>query len=293
MKKIAQGTFIVFILLTYSIVMAGQITDSSLKKIIELSGINKQVADYPASIIAVVEQTKKQGLFISDVEFNKIKKSINTSFNPSLILTAINKKVKNNMSDVEAKHLLIWYESDEGRIITEAEEKASEPGAYNEMIKDAKSLLSNDTMIKIANRIDELVKTTDFAMKLQHMAGMASFFAISEAKNSDTQLTIDSYNTQMADQERMIRQKLKQLIILSYAYCYKGIDPKIIEKYLQFLERQDTQKFHVVVLEAMENVFNDSFNTMMESLNPAIERNNKEVNNRIHTDPKHDAVLAQ
>ena len=242
MRKIVQGTVIVFILLAYGIAMAGQITDFSLKRIMDLSGINKQVADYPASIIAVVEQSRKQGLSISDVEFDEIKKSISDSFNPSLILKAINTKVKKNMTEVEAKHLLRWYESDEGRIITEAEKKASKPEAYNEMIEDAQSLLSNNTMIKIANKIDTLVKSTDFAMRLQHMAGMASFFAISKAKNPDAQLTTDSYNTQVADQEKMIRKNIKQLVILSYVYCYKDIDQKILEKYILFQKIQMHKK---------------------------------------------------
>ena len=67
MKKILKFLILSAITLTFNTAFAEEITQASLDKIMALSGLNKQVAEYPGAIIAGVEQaSSQQGTVIPD-----------------------------------------------------------------------------------------------------------------------------------------------------------------------------------------------------------------------------------
>ena len=290
MKKLAQGSFVIAIVFLSSIVLAGNITDTSFNKLMALSGINKEIAELPGMIIAGIEQAKQQGAPISDAAFGEMQEPMKSVFRPSEILNIIGKEIRNNISESEAKDLLAWYESDLGRVITKAEENASTPAAYQEMIKKAQSLLADEQGVNIAKRIDMLLNATDMAMQLQENAGIAVSSVISTIMNPSQSINIEDFKTQMFAQEQQSRKKIEQLVILFFVYSYKDINKANIEKYIKFLERPNTKKFNNSVAKGMEYAFNHSIDTMAKSLADAFKKNNKKVNKANSDDAKNRAA---
>ncbi len=270
MKKLIQRVSLLIVLLIPSTVLAGtitgNITENSLDKLMVLSGLNKQVAEYHGMVWAGFEQARQQAPGISDAELVEIRKSIEDAFQPSKILSTISIEIKNNISESKANDLLAWYESNLGKKITKAEEDASTPVAYQEMIRDAQLLLADEKRVKLVKKIDNLLNATDMTMQLQENTAIAIFTAISTAMNPGQPVNVNAFKAQLSAQEQQMRANAEQLVIVSYVYTYKDIEITSIEKYIQFLERSNTRKFNDSIIIGMKYALNQSINEMANSL---------------------------
>jgi len=266
MKKVVQGVSILIIIFATSVIWSGEINSDSFKRLMALSGIPKQVAEFPGLIRAGLEQARQQGSPIPNVEFDEVMMSIEGAFQPSEILTTIGVEAKNSISESEAKDLLSWYESDLGRRITKAEENASTPAAYKEMIREARSLLADKKRVEIAKKLDGLVNVTDIAMQLQEDVGIAVFIAISKIMNPDQPVNIEPFLVKMFAQEHQTRANIQQLVIVSYVYSYKDIDIGSLEKYVEFNERPNTRHFNDSVIKGLKYALNNSIDKMATSM---------------------------
>jgi len=278
MKKFLKDSSLLIMLFVTSIVWAGDITDPSLEKLLALSGLNKQIAELPGLVLAGMEQARRQGFSISDAEFGEMQEPIKGAFRPSEILSTIGIEIKNNISESEAIDLLAWYESDLGRMITKAEENASTPAAYQEMIREAQTLLADEKRVNIAKHVDRLMNSTDMAMQVQEKTGIAVFSAVFTVMNPGQPINIEAFKDQMSAQEHQLRKNIEQLVILSLVYSYKDIDDAYIEKYIKFLERTNTKKFNESIINSMMNALNQSIDTMAKSLAVVFKKYNEKVN---------------
>ena len=136
MNKIIQSGTLLLTLLISNITWAGSLNDNSLSQLMALSGLNKQAAQIPGLIKVGVAQARQQGAAIPDAEFAEVQKSIGSAFSTSEFLSTLGDEIKNNVSEEDAKDLFTWYKSSLGRRITQAEENASTPAAYQKMIQE-------------------------------------------------------------------------------------------------------------------------------------------------------------
>lgn len=283
-KGLQRAALLLIIMFIPSLVWAGDIAGDSTAKLMALSGLNKQVGEFPGMVRAGMEQANRQGSPMPDAEFKEMQKSIEDSFQPSEILSTIAKEIKKNISDSEAQDLLAWYESDLGKRITKAEEDASTPAAYQEMIREAQSLLANENRVNQAKMIDNLVNATDMTMQLQENTGVAVLTAISMVMKQEQQVNIDAFKAQMSAREQQIRAQLEQYVVVTFLYCYKDIDTASIDKYINFLERSNTRKFNDSVIKGMKSALNKSVDKMAKSLAVVFKKYNEKVNNRLDDD---------
>lgn len=266
MKKVAQVVLMLVIIFATSIVWSGEISSDSLNRLMTLSGLRKQVAEFPGMFRAGMEQAQQQGSQIPDAEFDEMIKSINGAFQPSEILNTIGIEVKKSISESEARDLIAWYESDLGREITKAEEDASTPDAYQEMISEAQSLLADEKRVELAKKLESLINNVDMTMCLQEEVGIAVFTAISKVVNPNQPVPIEAFKSQTLAQEQQMRANIEQLIILSIVYSHKNIDIDNLEKYIKFNGRPHTKHFNDSVIKGMKYALSKSINKMATSL---------------------------
>ncbi len=177
MKGIFKLLFSVFLLCLASLSYA-EVPDEILNKVIELSGITKQVNQFPELIKSGMDQARQQGTPVSDEDHGAMLLFVDQSVVPADMVAKIRASLKESLSDHEAKQLLAWYETELGREITEAEEKASTPAAYQEMMQSAESLMQDLDRLEYAMRIDMELGLTRMTMDLQEQTGIAVYSAI-------------------------------------------------------------------------------------------------------------------
>ena len=273
MNKVIQSGLVLAVLFISNVVSAGTISESSLNKLMVSSGLNKQIAQFPAMVGVGMVQARQQGAAIPDAEFSEIQKSIAGAFQLSAILKMIGKEIKNNVSESDAKQLLTWYKSSLGKKITKAEEDSSTPAAYQEMVKQAQPLFSKTKRVQLAKEIDSLINATDMTMQLQENTGVAVFTAISSAMNPGKPVNIKPYMDQLSAQKPQMRANIEQLVVLTYIYSYKDIDIASIKKYITFLKRTNTKKFNDSVIKGMVSGLNQSIDKMANSLAKTFKKN--------------------
>ena len=99
-----------------------QVSDDSINKLMDLSGLTIQIGQFPELVKVGMEQAKQHGTQIPEVEYNAILLSIEKSLLPTEILAEIRGELKKSISESQANEMLVWYESDLGKKITLAEE---------------------------------------------------------------------------------------------------------------------------------------------------------------------------
>ncbi len=266
MKKMIQRSSVLAMLVMSGFAMASGVTNNSLSQLMNLSGINKQVANIPAGITAGMQQSRKQGSPLTDEQFSKIEKIMTKAFQPSDISNTISSKVKSELTEAEAQELLSWYKSDLGKKVTKAEEKGSDPAAVQEMINQANTLMADKERVKYAKRIDQLVKATDLTVEFQKSTATAIFTSLSKAINPGQPVDMKAFEARLTEAEPKMRQQVEQMITLSYVYNYKELSASEMNKYIDFLQRPSTKKFNDTTISGMKKALQDSANTMGASL---------------------------
>lgn len=228
-----------------------EISDESMNKVLDLSGVTMQVNQFPGLIKVGMEQEKQQGAPIPDVEYNLMITSVDKSILPSTIIEEIKNSLKLSISEEEAKKLLAWYESDLGKEITKAEESASTPDAYQQMMQSAPALLENSERVEFAKRFDALLGVTDMNMDLQEYSGIAIYTAIMTMMQPEVPVNIEPFKAQMDAASAQRRTAIEQMVRVSYVYSYQNIETGKLNKYEAFLTEPTSRKFYKTVVEGM------------------------------------------
>lgn len=258
MIKYQYKLFLVTIFFFVASLSHAEVSDESINKLLDLSGLSMQVEQFPGLIKAGMEQAKKQGTPIPNAEYSSMVKSANESILPSEIIGGIRVSLKKSINEKEAQKLLAWYESDLGKEITQAEESASTPEAYQQMMQSAQSLLDNSERVEFANRLDVLLGATDMTMDIQKYSGIAVYSAIFTAMQPDTPLNIEPFKAQMDAANAKTRAAIKQMITISFVYSYKNIESENLKKYEMFLNDATTMKFNKTIMDSMSRELESS-----------------------------------
>ncbi|MBN2441591.1 MAG: hypothetical protein JXJ04_09590 [Spirochaetales bacterium] len=266
MKKVMQIALLLIMFFFTTVVLSGEIDEDPLKKLFAISGIDKQIAEIPGMIQMEIEGVTRQGSPIPDNGYEKLLGVIGSTFQVTEILSTISTEVKKNITEPAINKLLLWYESDSGRMLTQAEENAATPQGYQEMTDSAESLLADEKRVKFAKKLDNLIKATDMAMQIHENTTAAVFMAISTVLNPSQELNMKDFKAEMSAQAVQLRTDIEQITILSFVYSYKDIEMTILEKYYKFLEQPDTRKFNESVMNGIKTAFNQSIEKMVHSL---------------------------
>jgi hypothetical protein len=234
------------------------VSDESINKLLDLSGLTMQVDQFPDLIKAGMEQAKQQGTPIPDSEYRSMVKSADESILPSEIIAGIRVSLKKSINEKEAQKLLAWYESNLGKEITHAEESASTPEAYQQMMHSAQSLLANSERVEFANRLDVLLGATDMTMGIQEHTSIAVYSAIMTAMQPDTPLNLEPFKAQMDAASVQTRAAVKQMVTISFVYSYENIETNNLKQYETFLNDVTTMKFNKTIMDSMNRELESS-----------------------------------
>lgn len=233
-------------------------SDESLNELLDLSGLTMQVNQFPLLIKAGMAQAKQQGTNIPEELYSSLVSSVDATIVPTVIIEEIRVSLRESVSEKEAQKLLTWYKSDLGKEITLAEEGASTPEAYQDMMKTAQELMTDEERVAFAKRVDNLLGATDMAMGIQEHSSIAVYSAIMTAMNPDAPLNIEPYKAQINSARAQMRTAMEKMLIVSLIYSYKNIETEKLTKYEAYLSDETTMKFNKVIMSSMNGGFESS-----------------------------------
>ncbi|WP_299126270.1 DUF2059 domain-containing protein [uncultured Alcanivorax sp.] len=262
--RIVRLFFAVFLGLFSLMCMADQ-RESNIDQLIVLSGLKTQVSSFPGQVKAGVLQAASPG-GIGEAQVSNILESVDNTIMPAVILREIRSSLAASLNDEETATLLKWYESDVGRRVTTAEEAASTPEAYEEMMQNAQMLTENDRRVQMAMRIDELVGATKMGMEMQDSTSVAIYSAMMAAMAPGQPVDIEAYEKEMEKIEPQIREQVQSLVMVSFLYTYQSISDDDMKKYEIFLSRPTSKKFNDSALSGMARGFDEVVNDLAGEL---------------------------
>ncbi len=255
----------VFLLFTCSVTLAEDNT-KNVKRLLDLSGITKQIGEFPSLIKTGMEESRKQGAQIPDSLFQSMLMSVDDSTDTSIMVKGVAKELEGNLSNEEIHHLLSWYESELGKKITILEEKSSTSTAYQEMMQISNSLLADSDRVNFANNLDKLVGATDFSMKLQENTQIAVLSSVFKALNPYKPFDFEALESQMSKHRAEIRARIKKIVIVSFLYTYRSLNKEEIDKYTGFLESAAAKNFNNSALQGIGKEMNKALNQLSKSM---------------------------
>jgi hypothetical protein len=243
-----------------------EVSDKSIDELLDLSGLTMQVNQFPDLIKAGVERAKYEGTPIPDDEYNLLLNSVDDSILSSEIIEGIRSSLKKSIDEKDVKNLFAWYKSELGREITQAEESATTPAAYQQMMQSARSLLANKERIAFANRLDTLLGATDMTMDIQEQSNIAIYSAIMTAMRPNIPLNLEPLKVQMDATREQMYAGIKQMVNISFVYTYQNIEKENLTKYESFLDEPSTMKFNKIIKKGLKRELKVSVSKWAETL---------------------------
>lgn len=262
MKRMIMVAAFLMAAISAGVCSASEISDASLHKLLVLSGVDKQVRQFPPLLRMGMEQARQQLAKqaaaahkkppLTDAYINDLENAATRAFEPDGILQAVTKQIRRSISEEDARKMLVWFNSGTGKRINKAEEDASTPAAYRQMASMAKTLLADKPRVQFARELDELLHLTDTTMRLQENTSAAMYVAFSTANHPDQPVHVEAFRQKLEAALKPMRPKLVQVTILSSVYTYRNIDMASLNKYLAFLKTKRSLRFNDSLTAGME-----------------------------------------
>lgn len=257
---------------------AGEISDASLNKLLQLSGIQAMVSQFPGLLRMRMQQARERDRFthnqpsMSDDDYRELEDTMLTAFKPAGILAAIGKRVRRSVSEAEAEKMLAWYDSDLGKQIGRAEADSSTPAAMRDMMASAQRLLADKPRVLYAVKLDKLLHMTDMSMRFQVNAAVAMFVAFSTKKNTHRPANLKAFKKRLAAGMERQRHRIRRSVIISTVYTYRDIAMKDLERYRAFLQTPAALRLNEALASGMDAGMNAAIDRMARSVEALFKR---------------------
>lgn len=242
---------------------AGEITRASLHKLLVRSGTYQEAVRLPDLVRAVEARVpargpeQAKGAHQKPPQPDEPCRPCENFLKPANTLRAISEQVRRNISEADARTLLVWFDSPLGKRISQAEADALTPRAYQQINASATKLLADKPRVQLAREQDRVQHTTDTLMQTRKTIVMASFVKVLQSMSPGEPLPakeLNAFKAQLAARFQQARPQLERATILGLVYTYRHIGTASLRKYLAFLQTPPAQRFHEDVIAGMEAV---------------------------------------
>lgn len=249
-----------------------RISENSLDKILQGSGLVAQIEQFPELIKAGMEDARGQEGALPEFAYNLILASIDQTILAADILSGIETSLRNNISQGDASQLIKWYESPLGKKVSRLEALAAKPETYDEMAATEEQLLANTKRLESAKRFDDLLNATAMNASIQKHTSIAIFSAVMAARNPNEEVNVAPLKEYLDSIEEQTRQVIKKDILLSFIYSYKDISFEELILYEDFLNTQGAKNFNKAVVKSMQHEIEIAISKWAMSLTSILRR---------------------
>jgi len=234
-----------------------QTPDENIKKVLELSGLNKQIELLPAQIKSGFDQ-EQQGAQrkLTPEEYDRLLKIMMDAYNASDLKQSMVDYFKEHYDHDQISAELKILNSPLSKKMTELEIQASTPEATQEIQKYVEQLKSKPPPPErgaLARKLDQLSGSTDTSVEVlvaMFLANIRVYNAISppEQRIDDDQLK------QMADRMRKeLRKPIEDFTTASILYMYRTVPDTELKEYITLYEGGTAEWFKPLVKGALIN----------------------------------------
>ncbi|NND69497.1 MAG: DUF2059 domain-containing protein [Halioglobus sp.] len=227
-------------------------TDEQFERLLDLSGLTRQVQELPNVLRAGFEQGAMQGSALPREVLDQIGGSVDEHIDPAVILDEIRYAVLKRLNSEDISGLLQWYESDHGQRIVAAEVAGSSAAAMNEMMTLSAELLAMEERVAWAQRLDSLLQLTAMNYAIQSEVGTAVYRALLSAAEPEKEVDLAPFKEQMEAVEADLYDMMQQMVLVNILYVYRDLDLPTLARYEAFLKEPVALMFNTAAAKGMQ-----------------------------------------
>ena len=221
-------------------------TAATVDRLMQASGITKQLESFPDMLKAGINQEQLQQGGENNPISSVITRAVDQSIQPIIIKNNIRNLLEKNMTEAELAGLMRWYDSDLGKEVTRAEEQASTPEGYRQLARMAEQLMQDKKRLDLVAEIDEVIQATEFSYELQMGTQIGIIAAMQNMMNPESSVDMEMLRMQMQSQELQMKQVLHENVLLSLSYTYRDFSDAEVKQYIDFLKTPEARKFNTL-----------------------------------------------
>ncbi len=228
----------------------------TVRQLMQLSGMNKQIEQFPPTLRAELDRQQAERPTLTDEQLDTIRSVIAVSFDATRILASVRKSLERNLAGADAKAALKWLTSPLGRKITKLEEDASTAEAYLEMQEIGPGLLAGNAeteRFRRIKRLDNATGATESSLNVAQNLEMAIASAASSAAQDARRPSYDEILEMTAMSKARMRSEVERMVEIGFLYAYRGLADREIDKYIAFAESKPGRRYHQATIDAVND----------------------------------------
>ena len=233
----------------------------AIDNLMNLSGLSGQIPELSSGLInSFVPYLTKMRQDIR-VELSNV---INKSFGKEVMLQTIRDEVSKSVSLEDTLNMLNWYNSDVGKEITKAEDRAMAEVDVEGLMSQKDALFKDKQRVALCTQIEEQAQITDFLVDTQIEVIKATQKVTQPSSDSKAQ---DDYFDAL---KKEVKKSIKEQTILSLLKSYESIETDKMKRYLEFLRKETTKNFLVSGYGGIQKaILNGTNRVLKEAINLA------------------------
>jgi hypothetical protein len=230
-------------------------SDKLVRTLMLKSGMKKQIEQMPQLLQSELEQQQANATGITQEDFNRFSSIAKSAFDAKAIHAAVQTYIKLNLSENDMKEVLEWLDSPLGTKITKLEEEASTAKAYEDMQKIGPKLLHENKDSARMNKImklDKAIGVTQSTVNTVLNIQLAMISAMSAAMEADKRPSFEDVQDLVKKNQPQIQSAMRQMVQIQFLYSYRELSDHEIDRYIQFAESMQGQRYHNVSIRAID-----------------------------------------
>lgn len=230
-------------------------SDKLVRTLMLKSGMKKQIEQMPQLLQSELEQQQANATGISQEDFNRFSSIAKSAFDAKAIHAAVQTYIKLNLSENDMKEVLEWLDSPLGTKITKLEEEASTAKAYEDMqaigpklLHENKDSVRMNKIMKLDKAIGVTQSTVNTVLNIQ----LAMISAMSAAMEADKRPSFEDVQDLVKKNQPQIQSAMRQMVQIQFLYSYRELSDHEIDRYIQFAESMQGQRYHNVSIRAID-----------------------------------------
>ena len=238
----------------------------AIDKIMILSGLDNQMPRYSQRLINAEDFQDYLETLPYD-QRSDIQNIINTAFEGSAMLETLRNNIKKGMSLPQARVLLDWYQSEDGRKITAIEETPRGLDDLEEVFKLQKELQTEDRLLSIDMELVVLCKKlikAAFVEKSNFMRELT--FRKTLFKLTTPEMSDKAIEKKLSNLQYEIGLEENEFLLASIVQLFKNTDKQLLNRYLSFLQKDETQAYLLRNIEGVQRAVDEGAQKMIQGL---------------------------
>lgn len=227
---------------------------ASINRLMEASGLAVQVP-------ALVESSRGlvlMALSEADIEpgmRQTVQARVSRVLEPSAFVEAVPSELERDLTAEDVEALLAWFESDVGRRLTAAEERATNVAAALDLMFRIDTLMQDTERVAFMREFTDSINGADGSVRQATYATLLTMAALWDIDHPGTPFNLPAIRVYLRGFQESVRAEMEEQTVISFVYTYREIDRVDLQLYKEFLATPVAKKFSEVFWWALDRQY--------------------------------------